>query len=244
MKINLSKVLDKKIGYTYLSLSKNDINIIKSTITESFNNIILKNNQSKKKVTFKNYLKNISLFKHEKIFTKKSRILKKKQFNKIFSNTQIFKKLKKKYPEIQITDEENIGYENLYWRIVRPLPFVDIGPMHKDKWFWDLGHGKINSKKYQRVKIWISAASSTNKLGFKFAKGSANKKYKFKSEKRHGKIKPVFDENNLKKGSIVSFSNKNGNCIIFNDELLHGGECVKGNICRLSIECTFLINKN
>ena len=184
------------------------------------------------------------MFKHESLFPKKVRILKKIEFNKIFNKTQIFKKLKKQYPEIQITDEENIGYENLYWRIVRPLPYIDVGPMHKDKWFWDLGHGKIDENKYQRVKIWISLSSATNKLGFKFAKGSANKKYKFKSENRHGKTKPLFNENNLKKENIISFSKKDGNSIIFNDELLHGGETVIGNSCRLSIECTFLIYKN
>lgn len=244
MNLNLSNALNKNIGYVYLSLPKNDIKIIKNIITNSFNKIILKNNRSKKKITLKNYLNNLSLFKHQKIFTKKARILNKKQFTEVFNHTQIFKKLKQKYPEIQITDEENIGYENLYWRVVRPLPFVDVGPMHKDKWFWDLGNGKVNTKKFQRVKIWISLESSTNKLGLKFVKGSAIKKYKFRSEKRDGKIKPLFNENHIKRKNVISFSKKHGNCIIFNDELLHGGECVKGNKCRMSIECTFIIKKN
>tara|TARA_A100001015_G_scaffold130874_1_gene145201 strand:- start:14584 stop:15318 length:735 start_codon:yes stop_codon:yes gene_type:complete len=244
MDLNLNNVLDKNIGYSYLNLSKNDIQIIKNMVIKNFNDIILKNNYSKKKITFKNYLKNISLFQHEALFPKKVRIFKKSQFKKIFNETHIFKRLKNKYPEIQITDEESIGYENLYWRIVRPLPYTDIGPMHKDKWFWDLGHGNINEKKYQRVKIWISLGSSANNLGLKFIKGSPNKKYKYKSEKRHGKIKPLFNQNQLKKDKIISFSKKHGNCIMFNDELLHGGESVKGNICRLSVECTFLINKN
>lgn len=49
MDLNLKNVLDKNIGYTYLNLSKKDIQIIKNMIIKNFNNIILKNNYSKKK---------------------------------------------------------------------------------------------------------------------------------------------------------------------------------------------------
>ena len=45
MDLNLNNVLDKNIGYSYLNLSKNDIQIIKNMVIKNFNDIILKNGQ-------------------------------------------------------------------------------------------------------------------------------------------------------------------------------------------------------
>ena len=53
-----------------------------------------------------------------------------------------------------ISDEENIGYPNVYWRCVRAGSPTDVGSVHADEWFWALGHGTIPSG-YTRVKTWI-----------------------------------------------------------------------------------------
>ena len=50
-----------------------------------------------------------------------------------------------------ISDEENIGYPNVYWRCVRAGSPTDVGSVHADEWFWALGHGTIPSG-YTRVK--------------------------------------------------------------------------------------------
>ena len=102
-----------------------------------------------------------------------NRLLGKRDCNKIIKKTKLFEDLKNIFGKIFITDEENIGHSNIYWRCVRPHPYNDIGPFHKDKWFGDLGCEKL--KKIIRVKIWISLLTDSKKLGFRFVKGSVKK---------------------------------------------------------------------
>ena len=149
----------------------------------------------------------------------------------------LFKNLKEIFPDLQVTDEENIGYGNFYWRLVRPFPNKDVGTMHKDKWFWDLGTGKMDISKFKRYKLWISILGE-NKLGFKFVPGSVDLNLQYEYKLADGK-KPVFNERSLEKSQINSLTGDNGTYIIFNDELLHGGEILKNNFPRVSIECTF-----
>ena len=46
--------------------------------------------------------------------------------------------LSKIFGKFSISDENNIGYGELVWRLVRPNKKDDVGPIHCDKWFWDL----------------------------------------------------------------------------------------------------------
>lgn len=53
----------------------------------------------------------------------------------------LMKELEKIFGEFKISDEENEGREEIFWRLVRPHQSSDIGPLHADGWFWDFGHG-------------------------------------------------------------------------------------------------------
>jgi len=244
--INLNKISDvfnKKKGFCYGVLDAEDYKLTLELIDKHFKKLIKKSNSKhENKINLKNYHTAFKKVNHSAIFTKRNRLLGKKDCEKIINNTKLFQNLRSIFGKIFLTDEEEIGYSNIYWRCVRPKPYNDVGPFHKDKWFWDLGCGKI-SKKYQRVKIWISILSDHKKLGFRFVRNSVAKNYKFTSEFRHHIVKPIFDDKNLKKKDIQSFSGKKGSFIVFNDELLHAGEVVDSKKCRFSLEFTFCFKK-
>ena len=92
----------------------------------------------------------------------------------------------------------------------------------------------IEGKGVDRISI-----HGENKLGFKFVHGSADLNLRYDYKIGDGKKKPVFDEALLEKKQITSLEGEKGTYILFHDELLHGGEILKNNIPRVSIECTF-----
>ena len=75
-------------------------------------------------------------------------------------------KLKSFFGEISISDEENLGYGNIYWRLVRPNEFSDIGPIHRDSWFWELNKNFPRPNfPFQRIKVWIAIETEAGKIG-------------------------------------------------------------------------------
>ena len=134
-----------------------------------------------------------------------------------------------------ITDEENINYPNIYWRIVRANASSDVGPVHADQWFWDLGSQSIPSS-HLRVKTWIPLLQDDANPSLKILPGSQNKDYTYDSiTDPWGKRKPVFSNPNIEQ-TMVTAPVQMGQAIIFNDRLLHGG--ITTAKPRVSIEWT------
>lgn len=239
-KNNFSEIDNKKRGYFISKIDIEDLAILKNLIEKHFKKII-NENYTQKDISFDNYLIKADQAKHGSIFTKSNRVLPKNLFNIAYKELKIFKELKNIFSDFEITDEEKLGYGNFYWRLVRPYPFKDVGPMHKDKWFWDLGSGKIDEKKLKRYKLWISIVGDKS-LGFKFVDGSPYMDLKYSSEFRDGIYKPNFDEKIIS-NKITSLKGSEGTFILFHDELLHGGEVLTNNALRVSIECTFTTSK-
>ena len=138
----------------------------------------------------------------------------------------------------EVTDEEAVGYPNVYFRAVRARAAADVGPMHKDKWFWDLGHGSIHDGK-TRVKLWIPILQDDAVSGLTIVPGShrVNFEYNSRREDGTGKMKPVFDQRVVEQ-RIISAPVRVGEAIIFHDELLHGG--ISTDHPRISAELTIL----
>ena len=240
--INFDNVDNRDIGYFISKLDKIDYILLREIIEKHFNELIRKNLKIDKNINFSDYLNKFDQSNHANLFSKKNRILPEKYFNILFDSLNIFKKLKNIFEEFTITDEEKVGYGNFYWRIVRPYPKKDVGTMHKDKWFWDLGTGEMDDSKYKRYKLWISI-DGESKLGFKYVPGSPNLNLNYKFKIEDNKKKPVFDEKILDKNQIISLKGDRGTYIIFHDELLHGGEMLHNEIPRVSIECTIQVLK-
>ena len=143
------------------------------------------------------------------------------------------------FGQFEISDEENVGREEIYWRLVRPNEKNDLGLLHADSWFWDLGHG-ITPDDVIRVKIWIGIYVELGLNGFLYIPESHLKKYPYHSEFKNGINKPVIDVCEDKLNPLL-FKGKAGNAIIFNDRLLHRGAINRGNHTRVSLEFTMFI---
>ena len=177
---------DLNTGYFISKLKKKDYNLIKDLVEDHFKFLINKKLSIKEDVDFDNYLSKVDQSKHHNLFNKTNRILPKKSLQILMNKLDLFKEIKKIFKDFRITDEENLGFGNFYWRIVRPFPNKDVGTMHKDKWFWDLGTGKLDEKKFKRYKLWISITGDS-KLGLKFVPGSPNKNFNYDFKFSDGK---------------------------------------------------------
>jgi len=45
------------------------------------------------------------------------------------------KELEKTYGAFTLSDEEEVGYGEMYWRIVKPVRPTDVNPVHADYMF-------------------------------------------------------------------------------------------------------------
>jgi len=157
-------------------------------------------------------------------------------------NRPFFKALEAEFGKFELSDEENFGWENLYWRLVRPGP-SDVGPIHSDSWFWDLGHGQMPEYPCERVKIWIAIYTAPGKNGLLVIPGSHTRTdWKWHSEEKAGLKKPVFDEK-LEELDLHLVETHPGQAVVFHDKLLHGGAENLADTCRVSIELTMLVRK-
>jgi len=134
-----------------------------------------------------------------------------------------------------ITDEENLGYPNVYWRIVRSNQSNDVGPVHADKWFWDLGDATTPAK-YERTKTWLPLLQDDRFPSLLILPGSQKIDYPYECRiDKFGRRKPIF-HNDFVLRSMVPAPVSVGEAIIFHDRLLHGGRTT-GSL-RVSMEWT------
>jgi len=139
-----------------------------------------------------------------------------------------------------VTDEENYGYPEFYWRIVRPHEPSDVGSLHKDSWFWDLNcDWQMPPKTKTRLKVWIPLQIHCGLNGLLVLPGShMQNSLQYTSSLKDGKNKPTlistFDQSNL-----LLLSPSIDQCIIFHDNLLHGGSINRAPEPRVSFEFTF-----
>lgn len=165
-----------------------------------------------------------------------------REVEQVVRNMPFFKKLEAEFGTIMIGDENDFGWGNIYWRLVRPGN-DDTGPLHADKWFWDLldYRGKPPSFPFERLKIWIAIYTVPGKNGLLVVPGSHHKKdWKWHAEIKHNKNKPVIDEptENL---NTQLLQTEAGRAVIFHDELLHGGSQNLATTTRVSVEFTLFI---
>jgi hypothetical protein len=156
----------------------------------------------------------------------------------LFRQTSLFEALQAEFGFFQISDEDNIGYEEVYWRLVRPNQPCDVGPLHADAWFWELGQMPVPPD-HHRVKVWTAIFCDPGMNGFRYVPGSHKNNYPYYGEYRFGSLKPQSDlvEDELE---IEAFVSHPGESIIFHDRLLHGGIKGSGNT-RVSLEFTIFV---
>ena len=183
------------------------------------------------------YHEKADLLDHQKSWPKVSRVLDANDVLEI-RKMSLFTALEKEFGKFELSDEEDFGRELIYWRLVRPGAADDVGPLHADAWFWELGHGSTPPD-YQRVKVWISIYSQEAVTGFVFVPGSHRTNTPYKAVTRHGMTKPQIGVDPSTLGA-VPFEGKAGEAIVFHDKLLHGGEVGAGST-RVSLEFTIFV---
>lgn len=141
-------------------------------------------------------------------------------------------------PSLFVSDEEHLGHPNIYWRLVRAGSASDVGPVHADHWFWDLGHGSIPPG-HRRVKMWIPLRQDPRHVGLSIGPGTHRMDFPYDKQFKDGKYKPVFErgpvEHLLTPAPVAV-----GQAVVFHDRLLHGGEVSPAQL-RLSMELTWVM---
>ncbi|MBT4259764.1 MAG: hypothetical protein HOD90_07600 [Nitrospina sp.] len=234
------KLVEGEGGFSTDSVSQSDLELFREVVTRHYQKVLLNsgfNDEANLNQPIDTYHQFSQKVDHSNIWGKKDRILAEEDLE-IFLSSEFFKSMKEQIGEINISGEEGVGYPEIYYRLVRPKPYVDVGPLHADRWFWDLGHG-FTPEGYKRIKFWFSLWNEPGLSGFRFVKGSHTKEYDYEGEKRDGQMKPCFEEEKYN-FEISPFLSKPGDFIIFNDSLLHGG-LIGGEKTRVSFEFTLFI---
>ena len=175
---------------------------------------------------------------HGRAWPKVERILPKASVDEI-RTMSLFRRFTEEFGPVHLADEEEVGREQIYWRLVRPNEASDVGPFHCDRWFWDLGHG-VTPAGVQRVKIWTAIVCEPNLSGLRVVPGSHRMSFPYHGEKRGGFVKPMIDVPESEIASVIC-PTKPGQAVIFHDNLLHGGAVSKGTLTRVNIEFTVFV---
>ena len=246
--LNLSKKeldenLDFKEGFMISQISSEDLEIIRDLVNLHWKKVLLSNYPKKfnnpELIQIYDYHKISDQIDHKKLWPMKNRILSSSDYKK-FLNTDFFNNIKNIYSDAKISDENNIGYGEIYWRIVRPKNPKDIGSVHADRWFWEINND-YTPPNARRIKFWISLWCKGNN-GLGVIPNTQKLTYNFDYEFRDGENKPIFlpEKNNLK---LLKLNSKPGTLVIFHDNLLHGGCDNQSDITRTSIEFTIFTKK-
>lgn len=186
-----------------------------------------------KKNGLMHYHKLSNLLNHSTTWPTSERILPKYIIDQI-REMSFFQRLAKEFDILFLSDDEGMG-EEMVWRLVRPNEPKDVGPLHADAWFWELGHGRPSNESMKRVKVWIAIYCEPGKNGLKIVSGSHRRHWPYSCEKRHGYLKPCFDETIVDLPIELTLTQP-GDAIVFNERLLHGGAINMGSETRVSLE--------
>lgn len=241
---SIRDAIDGKNGFAKIVFSSSELDLLRTLIREQWLNRIKEvaadYSEQFEVCPMDSYHKLAHLIDHRRAWPKLERILNQDAVKQIRQLPTLVK-LEDAFGKFMISDEESLGRENIYWRIVRPDSPSDVGPLHADQWFWDLGHGETPDHMH-RVKVWIAIYCESGKSGFRMVPGSHLCDWPYHGELRDGLTKPVIDiaDNEL---DIQIFNSRPGEAIVFNDRLLHGG-FVGGNTTRVSLEFTMFIKRS
>lgn len=228
--------------YLGLSLNESELNLIRSLVQSQWiENIKYYAPSHWKKFNelgIANYHKLAHLLEHSLIWPLKNRIFSQDAVD-VIRSTVFVKHLEDIYGQFEFADVEGIGREEIYWRLVRPNESSDVGPLHADQWFWELGHG-VMKPNVDRIKVWVALYCEPGLNGLRVVPDSQKKEWRYHGEYRDGFLKPQIDEDEAKL-NIQLANTKPGDAIIFHDRLLHGGALNTGQQTRVNIKFTMFV---
>ena len=192
-KQELDENLNLKEGFVVSYISSNDLEIIRSIVNSHWKKVLLSNYPKKfnnpEYLQIYDYQKISDQIDHKKLWPLKNRILSFSDYKKILS-TNLFNDIKSIYSDAEVSDENDIGHGEIYWRIVRPKSPKDVGSVHADRWFWEINNN-YSPPNSRRIKFWISLWCEGNN-GLSVIPNTQKLKYDFDYEFRDGQNKPIF----------------------------------------------------
>ncbi|MDO8289813.1 MAG: phytanoyl-CoA dioxygenase family protein [Parvibaculum sp.] len=178
-----------------------------------------------------------SHFDHQKMLCKAGRILSKEAVEEIRSMS-IFDYFKEGLGSFDLADEDNVGHEQVCFRVVRPNMKEDVGSLHCDSWFWDYYNWPTPAGQ-NRLKVWVPICVDAGKNGLIAVPGSHTEDRLYQTKLAGHKIafEPGFDISNL---DYRLFDRPAGTTFLFNYFMLHVGAANISATTRVSIEFTVL----
>ncbi len=221
-------------GFSLDVLTADELAMVRETITSQYLDqlgaVDPELRTSAARVGIDNYHTQPIPFEHGSFWSKEKRVLGESTL-RVFAEMGFFRRIRALLPSA------NIYPDDLMWRIVRPGAPDDVGPVHADKWFWDVGNGSLPDGT-SRFKIWIAVFTEPGLNGLSVKSHSQmSDRWKHHFEFKHGTMKPVLDET-PEELEMEILPLKPGEMVFFHDALLHGGVLNRGTGCRVSVELT------
>src|SRR5690349_3296217 len=189
-------------------------------------------------VDLENYHEISDKLDHGKLLSKKGRIMGDEAVQEM-KKMSFFDYARKAFGnESYLSDEEEIGHEQVCLRIVRPDRREDVGSLHADAWFWEHYHWAPPPGEH-RTKMWLGVCVEPELNGLRLAPGSHRRPSPYRVTNEKGKVgfEPDFDMGEI---GLRKFIGKAGEPIMFNYRTLHVGSLNRGKQTRVSIEVTFM----
>lgn len=177
---------------------------------------------------------------HAALFSKSGRILLKNDVEEI-KLMSVFKYLTDIFGDYYLSDEENVGWEQICFRMVRPNRREDVGALHRDDWFWQYYKYDLPSN-VGRTKLWTQICGNTAEAGLILVPGSHLTPGGFEAINRDGKL--VFVSQVDPSLPLRRFTGDLGEPVLFNYFNLHSGSINRGESTRVSIEFTIMYNQS
>jgi hypothetical protein len=174
---------------------------------------------------------------HARLLSKRNRILSAEAVADM-KQMSVFDYLRRAFGPCYLSDEENIGREQICFRIARPNRRSDIGFVHRDAWFWDhLGFPVPAGT--ARAKMWMPVCIAPGTAGLLLTPGSHRFANGYRVREIEGKL-AFAPQNDPAASALRAYLGEPGDPILFNYALLHVGSLTLGKTCRVSIEMTLM----
>ena len=174
---------------------------------------------------------------HPRMLSKRGRILDEAAMREIKAMS-FFDYVREGFGAFCLADEDDIGHEQITFRLVRPEQADDVGSLHCDAWFWDALETPLPAG-LNRTKVWAGVCVQPALNGLRLAPGSHRRAAPYHVDRSGAKLTfvPDFDIDQI---GLRQYGGQPGEPILFNYRTLHVGSFNRADVCRVSIETTIL----
>ena len=132
--------------------------------------------------------------------------------------------------------------QEIYWRVVRPNSETDVAEIHADTWHHGLysdAYGNLLNEDEYTAKVWIPIVCESGLNGLSVVPDSHKRDWPVKKTELLNRTKIEL----LEHVEPVLLETEPGQCIVFNDKLLHVGAVNRGTKTRVSAEITLVFKR-